>query len=350
MKLIFRFFILVVFLLISTVAFADFIILENGDVIVGEIIADSDYSIVVKTSFGEITIEKNDIADIKKEEIINKGEIVEVFLYDGSRIRGTVIEDTPTKLKIQTELGLVDIDKNNISNVIVGGISDEPNLGIGIDTGTTNLDKAFYDKLSQYSNSAIFVDIFTFRSDRKQDWLIRQGSYILSEVDFLKTIGKTQLAITIEQDIQRRNTFLWIFSVTTATFGVATFIGLYGGFMDGDGNPPNDIDITLMAVGGSLTALSIIGIVIDLPKRHYLGFTEAKSYAEEYNLKLRQELGLTLQDVNLLGNNRKNLDDDSENINDNNEVFSKYNYQPMRIGAGIIPMGLGFNVFMFLNF
>lgn len=350
-KLLFKFFLaLIIILITASTVFADIIILTNGDIIVGDIIAENETSIVVRTSFGDLTIQKSDIVEIKKDNSIEKGEIVEVFLYDGSRIRGVIIEDTATILKLQTELGLVDIPKSNISNIITGGTTDSEGFGLGIDTGTSGMNEEYFDKLLQYKNEAIFVDLFTFQDSKQETWYIRQGDFILSEIDFLKTIGKFELANQIEQDRLTKKIFFWTFISTTTAFSVATGIGLYGAFFDGDATI-TDQDWTLLAVGGAFTALSIIGMVSSAPKELYLTYNETKKYAAEYNTKIRRQLGLSVQDVGIFGGGGGGNPTNKEYSDDGEEIKSEnYNYDSPIITVGIIPIGLSFNLFIYINF
>jgi RNase P/RNase MRP subunit p29 len=335
--------VIILLLAVSTAMAEDFIILNNGDIIVGDIISETDTQIVVRTSFGDVTIDKEDIVEIKTESQFDKGEIVEVLLYDGSRIRGTVIEDEESYLKLQTEVGLVDIPKKNISNVVTGGMTDSGTTPT--DNGTSGLDEEYFDKLLEYRKKAIFVDIFTYRSNKKEEWLIRQGSYILSELDFLKKVGKTDLAQQIEQDMSRRNTFLWITGLSTGIFAAATIIGFVGWGVD---STFDDQDITLVALGGSMTALSLVGVFLSLPKSRYLTYTEAKGYAETYNLLLRQELGLTIQDVGLVGDSKKKSEDSEDN--ENLIAYGDIKNSDVVFSAGVLPTIKSLNLYFYIGF
>ncbi len=335
---------LIIVLSTATMAFADFILLNNGDVIVGDIISETDTTIVVRTSFGDITISKTDIKEIRKESTYSKGEIVEVLMFDGSRVRGTVVEDTKSILKLQTELGLIDIPKTNISNIVVGGITNSTSKTD--ETGTTGLTKEMYEKLLEYQKRAIFVDIFTFRGGKTTQWLIRSGGFILSEIDFLKTIGKPDLARAIEQDMSNRNAFMGTFIGVGVCASVISVIGI-AGFTNA---MSDDQAITLTVIGSVALVASIIGVIASLPKDHYLSYTEAKSYADEYNLKLRKELGLTVQDVSLIGGTEANDD-----IIDNVIEYMKNNipYEtipPVEFSFGLIPTELGIGLLFGINF
>lgn len=335
--------VIIIIILLSTVSLAmaeDFIILNNGDIIVGKIISETDTEIVVRTTFGDVTIDKEDIVEIKTETQFDKGEIVEVLLFDGSRIRGTIIEDGDSYLKLQTELGIVDIPKKNISNIVTGGITDSGSTTT--DNGSSGLEEDYFEKLLEYRKRAIFVDIFTYRSSKKEEWLIRQGSYILSELDFLKKVGKTDLSQQIEQDMSRRRTFLWITGLSTCVFAGAGIAGVVGWASD---STFDDTDITLLALGGTMTALSIVGVILSLPKSRYLSYTEAKGYAETYNLMLRQELGLTIQDVGLVGDSKKNGLDADENGLDDGDINSD-----ILFSGGILPGITGINLYLYIGF
>jgi RNase P/RNase MRP subunit p29 len=340
---------IIIILITAVTAFADLVVLENGDIIVGDIISETETTITIRTSFGDITVDKDMVVEIRKESEYDTGEIVEIILYDGSRIRGTIIEDTAETLKIQTELGLIDIPKANISSVVTGGTTESGS--VDDKTGTSGYDEEYYEKLLEYRKRAIFVDIFTYQRNDKQDWLIRQGGFILSEIDFLKEVDRTPLANQIEEDMRQRSIFKWGSVVSGAVFGVATFIGVSGLFSEPTEGLTPDQSWTLIGVGGTLTIASAIAFVFTLPKDHYLSFTEAKAYAEEYNLKLRQELGLTIQDVNLIGGSKGNngfIDENGDYIEYRDLGLGYEN--PISFMGGLAPSGMGINLFLYINF
>jgi RNase P/RNase MRP subunit p29 len=337
---------IIIVLITATTVFADLIILRNGDVIVGDIISETDTTVTIRTSFGDITVEKTQILEIKEESEFGTGEVVEVLMYDGSRIRGTVIEDTAKNLKIQTDLGLIDIPKSNISSIVLGGLTDSGS--VGTKTGTSGYDAEYFEKLLEYRKRAIFVDIFTYKNTDEQDWQIRQDKFVLSELDFLKITGRTPLANQIEEARRLRSIFNWGSIAVGSIFTIATGVGVFGFFSD---SISNDQSWALVGIGSALTIGSVIAIVFTLPKDHYLSYTEAKSYAEEYNLKLRQELGLSLQDVSLIGGavgNNGFIDNDGDYVEFKDLGFT--DYKPIEFISGLAPSIEGISLFIYINF
>ncbi len=86
--------------------------LKNGDIITGTVVdQDSlDNTISVKTSFGVVKIDRNQL----------KQEMVIVHLKDGNLLQGLLITENETELRLQSSLGLLTVEKNLISNIEYG--------------------------------------------------------------------------------------------------------------------------------------------------------------------------------------------------------------------------------------
>jgi hypothetical protein len=78
--------------------------LRNGDKVSGTVVSDNDSSLVLKTSFGEVIIQKSNI----------KPQSITLYLKDGSVISGDIISNTIAGFTLQTSFGIVTIDKLNV--------------------------------------------------------------------------------------------------------------------------------------------------------------------------------------------------------------------------------------------
>nr|MBC8479689.1 hypothetical protein [FCB group bacterium] len=82
--------------------------LRSGDKITGEVMRIDDAGIyTVKTSFGLVTFHKDDI----------KPEDVEIFMKNGDKVQGVIIEESDQLFKLRTGFGEVSVDKKNIDKV-----------------------------------------------------------------------------------------------------------------------------------------------------------------------------------------------------------------------------------------
>lgn len=86
--------------------------LKNGDKVSGQVLAETDSSFLIKTSFGEITVLRK---DLKPREIT-------VYLKDGNRISGEIISQTTEQLILKTSFGSVTLDSQNIERTTEQGV------------------------------------------------------------------------------------------------------------------------------------------------------------------------------------------------------------------------------------
>lgn len=87
--------------------------LKNGDKITGAVLSDNDTLIVLKTSFGEVTIQKSDI----------KLQSITLFLKDGSILSGEILSRDDQHFSLHTSYGIVVIDKENIDRTSETGVT-----------------------------------------------------------------------------------------------------------------------------------------------------------------------------------------------------------------------------------
>jgi hypothetical protein len=84
---------------------------KNGDKISGRVISDNDSSIVLQTSFGEVTIQKSEI----------KLQAVTIYLKDGSIVSGDIVSKDEQHFLLRTSFGVVTINKENIERTSESG-------------------------------------------------------------------------------------------------------------------------------------------------------------------------------------------------------------------------------------
>ena len=85
--------------------------LKSGDKITGKVLTETDSSITIRTSFGEVIISKS---AIKLREIT-------IFFKDGSRLTGEVLLQTNTQIMVRTNLGALTVDLNTIDRTTESG-------------------------------------------------------------------------------------------------------------------------------------------------------------------------------------------------------------------------------------
>lgn len=83
------------------------IYLKSGDKITGEIIKESDQSLILKTPYGNITIAKENI----------QPEKVNIWLKNGDILRGTLSHETPDTLFLKTSIGLLSIPSTDVDRL-----------------------------------------------------------------------------------------------------------------------------------------------------------------------------------------------------------------------------------------
>lgn len=85
--------------------------LRSGDKITGTVVAESDTALVLKTSFGEITVPKSSI----------KPQIITVYLKDGNVVSGEIEARSDAGLRLKTAFGVVTIDQSNVDRTSESG-------------------------------------------------------------------------------------------------------------------------------------------------------------------------------------------------------------------------------------
>ena len=81
--------------------------LKDGTVIRGEIINETSQEIIIKTLYGEITLNKSEIIDNQ----------LEVRLKNGEKLTGSKISESEKQLALKTKFGNLIIDKSNILDI-----------------------------------------------------------------------------------------------------------------------------------------------------------------------------------------------------------------------------------------
>ena len=78
--------------------------LKNGDKVTGEVISETDTSYNIKTSFGMVTIYKNEI----------KPDKISITLKSGDKITGTLLDESASDYKVKTNFGELVIEKKSV--------------------------------------------------------------------------------------------------------------------------------------------------------------------------------------------------------------------------------------------
>ncbi|MBP6673321.1 MAG: hypothetical protein KA247_09240 [Bacteroidetes bacterium] len=87
------------------------LLLNNGDKIAGSVVSENDSVIVLKTSFGELSIRRSDI----------KYPTVTLYLKDGSIVSGDVLSHNDQHFLLRTSFGIVTIEKEKIERTSEAG-------------------------------------------------------------------------------------------------------------------------------------------------------------------------------------------------------------------------------------
>ena len=81
--------------------------LKSGDKVTGTITAETDSTYGIETTFGSVTINKN---DVKPEEAI-------VYLKSGDKLKGTILSEDETIIKLNAQFGEILIQKEKIDRI-----------------------------------------------------------------------------------------------------------------------------------------------------------------------------------------------------------------------------------------
>lgn len=85
--------------------------LRTGDKITGTVVSESDTAVVLRTSFGEITVQKSSI----------KPQLITVYLKDGSVVSGEIEARSDAGLRLKTTFGVITIDQANVDRTSESG-------------------------------------------------------------------------------------------------------------------------------------------------------------------------------------------------------------------------------------
>ncbi len=323
----------IVFILVINLCFADYIKLENGDILYGEIKSQTASETVIETSIGEFVVKTKDIQDMEDEPptydakkssdesssstaenssatnettntndtedtktdnsaqvkvfAIEKDKNVLVKLKSGSTIEGKIIEVQPNFIILKNNLGQeVQISVNDIKEIINASENENTNKNNEKESQSKDsndilgLSTESLLKISEFKSKSIVVEPITKKS--KDKWQIRTGYIIISDEDFLRRVGEIEMA----DDISQKRVYRSLLNVGGIVIGGASLgLGIYG-------LAKSPTDVWLTAGGATGFTLGTIITIFSLPKDHYLTYSEASSLAEEYNNKLMKELGL----------------------------------------------------------
>ena len=81
--------------------------LKFGDTVTGTVTSETDSTYIVTTSFGEITISKN---DVKPEEVF-------IFLKSGDKLRGVIVSESEEGITVKAQFGEVFVARDKIDRI-----------------------------------------------------------------------------------------------------------------------------------------------------------------------------------------------------------------------------------------
>ena len=81
--------------------------LQNGDKITGKVVSETDISYDIETSFGMVTIYKNEI----------KPDKITITLKSGDKITGTLLDESSSDYKVKTNFGELTIAKDSVEYI-----------------------------------------------------------------------------------------------------------------------------------------------------------------------------------------------------------------------------------------
>lgn len=135
---------------------------------------------------------------------------------------------------------------------------------------------------------------------------IYKGTVRMEVPSFLGEVGQSDLQHSLQQDILRANRFTTAWNVVTGIGVAGLVVGSVGMSAAWDARSPDYYSYSTMASTGLLTTLTgLLGSSITSAKsirlRRYpsasIGVDEAERMADAHNDQLRQDLGLTPEDV-----------------------------------------------------
>jgi len=293
--------------------FADEIVLNNGDVLIGKIIAENDYEVRIQTSFGEIPVAKKNIQTKSLGMTERKGEKAQLIMRDGSVIEGSIIGSTAEVVKFRSSVGIIEVNRSDIARIAylddqtfqaAVGKSDGDPLTAG--SKLIKSDEELLAKKRQYIANEISIETVSDPEIDEDRWYIRQGNVLLSEEEFLARTDHHDERINIKTSAQNREilhyTFMILGGISLAgTYGFAAF-----DITSADNSDDSDLYWSVACLGATI-GFGLIAYGMFPLKDHYLSYSKAKQYTESHNIKLRQQLGLTKSDVTLSKSMQRDL-------------------------------------------
>ncbi len=89
------------------------ILLKNGDKVTGIFVTENDSAVVLKTSFGQVTVLKSTI----------QPQSITIYLKDGNIVSGDVLSRTESQFVLQSSFGIVTINQENIERTSETGVN-----------------------------------------------------------------------------------------------------------------------------------------------------------------------------------------------------------------------------------
>ena len=295
---------------ISVFTYADEIILNSGDVFIGEIVAENEYEVRIKTSFGEIPIAKKNIKSKKIGMTEKKGEQAQLIMRDGSIIEGSIIDTSTNSIKFKSGIGIMDINRKDVARIVY---MDEKafnaaNNGNNNYNASLNNNSEIEARRMQYRNDKIVLENVSDPEIDDDRWYIRQGSNLLTEEEFLSKTGHHDEKMSLNNARENRMIFHYMF-ITLAGISLG---GAYAFAAFDITSSSNDDDSDLywsVSCLGAAIGFGLIGYGIFPLKEHYLSYSKAKKYTEAHNIKLRQQLSLTKNEIISSSSIKENLKD-----------------------------------------
>lgn len=107
-------------------AVKDTVVLKNGDKLTGKIVGQTDKSVTIKTTYGELTIPRSEIKQIERAPAAPKEVKAAIRLKNGDKVKGKIIERTDKSVTIETAYGRMTIPRSEIEEISeAGGPGDE---------------------------------------------------------------------------------------------------------------------------------------------------------------------------------------------------------------------------------
>jgi hypothetical protein len=144
--------------------------LQDGTIIVGSIQEDTDTNYVILTKYGSVTIDKNKLIRTQYE----------VKLKSGETYNGLKLSETDKIIKLETKLGILDINKSDIQNIKESGQVTELNSSISSKPKSYQRNYSLFDVLFDSKSTSSEKDIkFAMGEERLIDTFFDPTAYVL---------------------------------------------------------------------------------------------------------------------------------------------------------------------------